>query len=289
MDFAWRRLGLAVLAVAATFLPRVASADEEFPPPPPPLPPDDGAVYLILSAPESEFSLGNFDNVPSSGTILVRIGTYTGGGGVLDSRFVLENVPPFAFPTGVTLADLDGNQATIVGAFQVPPPPGGALPQPHIVTPTEPRLPNPDEDDAGFVISPEVQAAIFQATHDGRLGALGTNPTVADICASIVGSSETISTSDVFQAVFTTPMTVGAAFGVLSTEGDVFPHTPSGALFHFEASLEENDDGDVVTTVDGCRLVAIDVDPNHDPNLVHWKSKKGNIKVAFLSSEGFDP
>jgi hypothetical protein len=107
---------------------------------------------------------------------------------------------------------------------------------------------------------------------------------------AIVGSSESATDQDVFGAVFDSPMTLSFSSGVATTEGDQFPHTASaGLVFHFAVSMEENDDGEIeVTEVDGCRIVDIDVKPKKDPNVINFKKKKGKLRVAFLSSDGFD-
>jgi hypothetical protein len=198
-----KTLVLAALAFVASLLPRVAVAEE--------LPQNDGFVYMIISAPEPDFTLGNFDNEGPSGTILTRLGMFVSGPTVLDARFLAENVPPFALPEGVSLSDLDGHQVSVIGGFQVPNPIGeGTLP--HIVTPTPPD----PEDPIGQL----VQQAIFNSTHDGRLDGLGSNPSVADIVQSIVGGNESLSTDAVFSAVFSTPMTLHFASGIVSTEGE---------------------------------------------------------------------
>jgi hypothetical protein len=274
MGFARKWMFLPALLVAATFIARVAVAD--------PLPnPNDGAVFLVISAPEPEFTLGNFDNEGPSSVVLIRVGRMVGGAELTDTRFIAENVPPHVLPEGTTLADLHGHQVTLIGGFQVPV--GEEQTEPHIVTPTPP---NPDA-----LIAQQTQQLIFDALNSGAFDSLGNNPTTQDIVDAIVGSSEGVSDQDVFNAVFDSPMTLNfGGAGVAVTEGDQFPHTGGTSLmFSFLITMEENDDGDLeVTEVSGCKVVGIDVKPKKDPNVINFKKKKGKLRVAFLSGPGFD-
>jgi hypothetical protein len=277
MGFARKWLFLPALLVVASLMPRVAMADD-----PPPLPPNDGAVYLIISAPQQDFLLSDPDNDGQpTDTILVRLGNFVGGDTVLDARFVAANVPPFALPAGTSLDDLDGHQVTIVGGFQVPSPDGEGT-DPHIVTPTPP---NPDE-----LIGQAIQQAIFNATNDGSFDGLGQNPDVGDIVFAVTDGNEFLSPDAVFSALFSTPMTLSFASGIATTEGEMFPHQAEeipGGLFHFEGLFEEGEDG-VGVDFDLCRIVGVDVKPGNSENKINFSNDNGTLKVAFLSSEGFD-
>jgi hypothetical protein len=272
MDLVRKWLLVPALLVVASFLPRVAAAD---------LAPNDGFGYLIISAPESDFTLGNSDTEEGpSGTILLRVGHFVGGTSVLDARFIVESLPPFALPEGTTLSDLDGAQFTFVGGYQVPS--GEESTEPHIVTPTPP--------DPDALIAQEVQQAVFDATHNGALDSLGFNPDVGQIVDAIIGSNESLSADDVFSAVFSTDVRM-IVFGTqAATEGEMFPHQDQQGqgTFHFSGSFWENEDGEIATLFDVCLNVDIDVKPKKDPNVINFKKKKGKLRVAFLSSEGFD-
>jgi hypothetical protein len=267
----------AALCGAAVLLPlSVARAGEECPQPPP-LPPSAGPLYLILSV-EDEFDL-QLDGEFAFGTdcIVVNLGHVLGGADALDARAVIDAVAPFAIGD-LTLGDLEGNEVTVVGSYTVPSSEPEAPPDPHVVNPIP-----------GDPIDFAVQAAIFDATHDGAVDALGPFTNTLDVVFAIASRAD-VGAQDVYDAIFTTDQVLSLANGIVSTEGELFPHDPKVVepLFHFSFDLEEDEDGEIVVTGDVCRVVDADVKPNASPNLLKISTKKGALKVALLSDERFD-
>src|SRR6186713_2820587 len=121
------RLAMVVLGLAFVGFASApgASADGEF----------DGSVYLIISFDDAF----NYDEVDGtfSQTILVNIGTFVGSGSVVETRFINRQLSMIPMPPGKTIADFNGNEATVLGTFQTT----GDTPQIHLVSPMPDAVP----------------------------------------------------------------------------------------------------------------------------------------------------
>jgi hypothetical protein len=256
-------LGLAFVGFASA---PVASADGEF----------DGSVYLIISFDDAfEF---NEDGGTGSQTILVNIGTFVGAGSVVETRFINRQLSMIPMPPGKTIADFNGNEATVLGTFQTT----GDSPQIHLVSPMPDAVP------------PEIQAAVHNASLAGALDALAapgelgpTFPTTYQIAATIhgfLGGGEfpPFSVGEVASYLFGVSVPMGTDDDRAFAEGDLFPHEPGSKLFRFNLSFD--DDGEFESDV--CLVVDADVKPG-SKNTVNFE-KEGKLKVAFLSSSTFD-
>src|SRR5262245_45407964 len=147
-------MNLRPLAVAfvASFLvftrPVRATADE----PPPPYPANTAPLYMIVSFDDTFIVSGSH---PSQ-TIVVNLGSLVGGDGFIDTQFVVNTaLTTIVYPEGKkapTFDQIADNSATIVGSFQTT-----DVGEIHMVTPT-----------AG-VIPPDIQAAVFAASHSGAI------------------------------------------------------------------------------------------------------------------------
>jgi hypothetical protein len=271
-----RRTWTAIAVVAALLPATLALADSHDGPPP--LPDRAGPLYLIVSVPD-EFSIdfggdGEFGDAQGSDCIVVNLGYVVGGEAALDAAAVIGAIAPFALGD-VTFDSLEGNQVTVIGSYAVP----------HPVEGDEPHVVNTSTDDVPF----DVQFALYDSTRNGAIDALGPFTNTLDVVNAVSGDFS-VDGQDVYDAVFTTDQVFSLGNGILSTEGELFPHVPSTAapLFRFETSLEQDDDGDVVVTTDVCRIVGVDVKPNASPNLLKISTKKGAMKVAFLTDGFFD-
>jgi hypothetical protein len=246
----------------------------------------DGSLYLLVSIDE-EFDI-NVDGGTGSTTVLVNLGVLTGGGGVFDTRFVAQAIQPINLPPEVTLEDLDGNAATLVGSFMT------ASEDVHMVTPVP------------GAIDGDIQVGLFAATHDGSLDALNgvfdvdtgerIFPTTYSIAWTIAahmpgrdGEPSQQDVSDVADAVFDSDQELSLIEGLVTSEGELFPHTESQTpLFHASVSLQEGEEeGEFVVSSDVCKIVDVDVMPHSDKNRVNIK-KNGLMSVAFLTTDDFD-
>lgn len=262
---------LCFLAVAMWVTP--ASAQEQ-----------DGNVFLIISLDDTFQTTFNDDGDyqdPGSDTIIVRIGTLTGGApDPRQTRFAGTETPPtIPPPNGETfdLTTLAGNQATIFGSFEAETFDG--VPEPHMVTPV------PTD------IDPLIQAAVF-----GSSAALATaaseNPfmttrdiaeIVHDKAVELAGEGGTdLSVDDVAEAIFDTGVELGATADTCEAEGEMFPHDPdeTAPLFNFELSF---DDEGTLGTFDFCLLVDVAV-KEQSINL----KQNGTVSVTVSSSDTFD-
>jgi hypothetical protein len=269
---ALRRLAVALSVAALSFVPflRSAQADEE-----PPYAPYTAPVYMIISF-DDTFVVGG---PHPSHTIMANIGSFVGGAGFIDTQFVVnQTLQAIQFPDGrhdPTFAELSNNSATIVGSFQT-----SDLLQIHMVTP------------ASGTISPDIQAAVFTASHAGALDALlastdfPTTVDIADVVAEYLPQGTSVTSTQLLSALFNSgePLGMGES-AVLVGEGEMFPHAPdSASLFHYELQVAE--DGTVTT--DFCLRVGVDVHPGSTTNPVNVKSKNGVVPIAILSEPGFD-
>ncbi len=266
--------------------------------------PQVAPVYLIISLDstfmyepgsydeQEEYSEGQF-----STTILVNIGQLNPGQSIGGTRFLPpETAPTVPLPEGTSLNDLNGNAVTVVGSVCTTTP-GSEGPRPHMMTPMQavPEAPIPDA----------VQAAVFAASAAGALDALlndgegGTYfPTTEEIVNAIGeymdGSGEEGEvTAEDLQAIadhlFASSQTLQVSGDgeeqplVAIDEGDMFPHSPGGAIFHYSFSFDEDGEFDA----DLCLQVVVDIKPGNADNVVNYK-KKGALKIAILSTDDFD-
>jgi hypothetical protein len=254
-------LGLALVGFASA---RPASA-EDF----------NGNVYLIVSLDDTfEF---NAQNHSGSRTILVNIGTFVGGGSIIETRFINRQISTIPMPPGVTMASLNGNEATVLGTFQTT----DESAQIHLMSPL------PDE------VPVDVQVAAHQASLVGALDGLLTVggpqpdfPTTYDIASAIaehLPSGSTYTVTDVANHLFGASVPMGSDGGTTFAEGDLFPHQPGSKLFSFKMGFDA--DGNFESDI--CFLVGVDVKVAHAKNNVSL-SKDGILKNAFLSTATFD-
>jgi hypothetical protein len=177
---------------------------------------------------------------------------------------------------------------------------------PHMFTPNPP---NPDAP-----IPAEIQDAFFNASNLGALLAIipeegETNPStyqIAEVVAAHIYSnldpnfdgdfsdaqaptSEQI--ADVATHLFSSSQHLSLQQAPdeggddrVADNGDMFPHTPLGALFSYEIAFTE--DGDVEVS-DVCKIVPLDVRPWSTKNRI-WLKSKGNLWIAMLSTDDFD-
>ncbi len=276
---------LVALTASIAFVPGTATADD---PPPPPYPSNAAPVYLIVSF-DDEFIVGGEgdeggegDQSPSR-TILVNIGTFTGGGGILDTRFAANQaLTQITLPAGdgnPTFADFQDNASTVLGSFSTT-----DFDEVHMVTPSADG------------VAPAIQAAVFAASSMGLLDELIANadnpfPTTTQIATVIAeqlsGYPESeYGVADVEAAVFGAVVPLAPADAGLSAagEGEMFPHS-SGAASLFRYNVKFDSDGDFESDV--CLLVGIDIKPGSDTNPINIK-KKGQLPVAILTTDSFD-
>jgi hypothetical protein len=265
--FAFGFLGL----VAALVRPSAGVADEHEPP----YEENVAPLYLLISFDDSFIVTGK----QPSNTIMVNVGSFVGGDGILHTRFAVnEALATIPLPEGElapTFEQLADNSATLLGSFMTT-----DLGQIHMVTPA----PGP--------ISPDIQTAVFIASNEGLLDSLlafEPFPDVQQIADTIVsrlppGSAET--RASVLAAVFNSGQPLGAGdFGAtILGEGDMFPHeSEAAALFHWR--IEFDDEGTFSSDV--CLLAAIDVHPGSTKNPLNLK-KKGVVPIAILTTDGLD-
>src|SRR5262245_10294169 len=219
-------------------------------------------VYLVVSVPE------NFDvtSVPSgellgpvgSQTIVVQLGTFLGGQGLLDTRFATNRLSTIPLPVGLTFSDLDHNQVTIFGGVLVQ-----GTSQVHML------CPSPDP------INGAVQIAFYNASRDGVIDNLIAPiegvpqfPTTYDIAAAVSaylptppeGQSQ-LTVNEVEANLFATPNRLTLSNnGVLAvaSEGELFPHDPGNKIFDFVIAFDQNANFDSEL----CYSVTIVVKPN---------------------------
>lgn len=257
----------------------------------------DGPVFLVIALDNADGSAGEFDVTDikakgkdgGSNTIIIRIGTLTGGtaGGATDVTFTSEP-PADGIPlpkTGSTYLDpttLNGNEATYFGTFEVQPYEGDA--EPHMLT------------TSGTAIDPDIQAAAFAAASDLD-AAIGDDPfmktgEIADIVFQQLPNSSTLTLDDVAEALFGPDDETGPALGEpvsgsVECEGELFPHEEGDALFDFKFSLTKNTanngkraDYALEKLVRFVEVVVKESSVNPD--------KQGTMPVAVYSEPGFD-
>lgn len=263
-----RVLVMSALLAAGFGLAPSARADGEF----------DGDVYLIISF-DDTFQFSAIEG-PNSQTILLNIGTFVGGGSVVNTRFINRQLSTIPLPAGKTFADFSGNEATVLGTFQTT----GDVSEIHLVSP----LPN--------AVPQDIQVAVHLASQAGALNALTVGggefpsgpafPTTYAIASTIAsflpeGSSSTL--SDIAANVFGAAIPVAADGGGGFGEGELFPHEVGAKLFNFEFAFDENGN----FSSDVCLSVGADVIPGNSKNKLNLE-KEGKLKVALLSSASFD-
>ena len=244
-------------------------------------------VYLVVSQTEDfdVTSVPGIEQSPSdvgSRTIVVRIGTFIGGGGLLDTRFATNRLTSIPLP-GIPFATLDNNQVTIFGGVLVQ-----GTSQVHMF------CPSPDP------IAAEIQIALYDASRNGVIDELFAPvegvpqfPTTYAIANAVAGAlppppegQDQISTTTVEAALFATPNRLdlrdNGTFAVVS-EGELFPHDPGNKLFDFSISFDEDEN----FVADVCLTVGIDVKPDSSTNPIN-RGAKGKLPVAILSSDTFD-
>lgn len=242
-------------------------------------------VYLIVSlAPEFDVSSRpGEEQSPSevgSPTVLLNIGTFLAGGGILDARFASASLSTLPLPEGTSPVDLEGNAATVLGSFVTM-----DTEEIHMVTAA-----------AGFIPA-DIQFAVFEASRLGDLDFLGgvvdgvqqfpTTYAIASVIAGRLPEGSEHDVGGVLDAVFGTSAPLEPGDGTVvavESEGDLFPHQPNGAKL-FGYAVEITVDGDV--TADVCLAVSIDVKPGSDTNPVNRRSQ-GRLPVAVLSTSSFD-
>jgi hypothetical protein len=296
------RLGVGVLVVflLALWAAPPAAAQQVPRPPAPPSndEPNEGLGFLIISLAETED--GTADFTLDGQTVVVALGRFTGGAVAGETRFVTvgDLVIPVTFPVNnqsepLSLADLDGNQVTVIGTFETT----GTEeedPEIHLVT-----------TDPGGVEDHVIEEAVYQATRDEEFADLfwipdeetedpddgsARFPTAQEICefiqetAGYVGESDEylLDVQDIFNVVFAGDdiITFDGDNATIEAEGDGFIHDDDGVA-DISYQVAANEDGEL--TADVCTLVEIDVLTKK----INLKSK-GKLKVAILSSDTFD-
>lgn len=281
---AWRSLLLAfVLLLAWTAAPAQAQ--------------DDGPMFLVIALDNADGTVGEFDVTDikakgkdgGSNTIIVRIGTLTGGEGDATSVTFTSEPPEDGVPlpktAGVYLdpTTLVGNEATYFGTFEVQPYEGDA--EPHMLT------------TAGVTIHPDVQFAAFAASADLD-AAIADDPfmrtgEIADIVFQHLPNGSDLSLDDVAVALFGPDDGTGPEGPTLETvdstsvecEGELFPHEEGDALFDFKFSLAKTSGGKhaAYELEKLVRFVEIGVkETSVNPD------KQGNMPLAIYSDAGFD-
>ena len=255
----------------------------------------DGPVFLVIALDNADGTAGEFDVTDikakgkdgGSNTIIIRIGTLTGGtdGGATDVTFTSEPPEdgiPLPKTAGVYLdpTTLDGNEATYFGTFEVQVVPA----EPHMLT------------TSGATIDPDIQAAAFAAAADLD-AAIADDPfmktgEIADIVFQQLPGSSTLTLDDVAEALFgpddeTGPTLGEPVSGSVECEGELFPHEEGDALFDFKFSLTKNTanngkraDYALEKLVRFVEVVVKESSVNPD--------KQGTMPVAIYSEPGFD-
>jgi len=240
----------------------------------------NGPVWLAVSLTDT-FTMSELDEVGSP-TLFLNIGTFVATDDPLGTTFQNVAVPPLALPPGMTIEDLYGNQATVFGTVYTT----GTEGEFHMYTPV------------GGEIPPEIQMAVHEASvadHNGLFDLLGTfeNPSfptaweISNTIAGFLDRNSPYGPSDVFQHVFATeevlrPTADGLTLSVTS-EGEMFPHDPSGPVLIYSFSLDEDGEVDASLGIP----IAIDAVPGSAQNSVNV-GKKGDFTIALLTGGDFD-
>jgi hypothetical protein len=300
-------------------------------PPPPPPPSNDGPVYLVLSIDETFYTgsgSGGGQSLtsctqppppPPGRTVIVKIGTYVAGSEVGSTRFDLEtSIGSITLPLDKDLDDLNGNEVTILGAFDTTSPDTV-----HLITAADAGAdgdPMPRKvQEAYFIAAPyfDDSAPPNQVT---PLGDFPTTEEIATFIYEIATASELDSPDDtaedmgdwlqvdhtiddpedprgpalteqqILENIFVTDGTLDAGTGpgegdvYAEADGDLYPHDPDGGepLFSFDFDIDNN-----TLTIDLALTVDIDVKPGNAQNVVNYKSK-GVVWVAILTKVVLD-
>jgi hypothetical protein len=268
------RTGRMISLAFAGFLALVSIAPGRAVAEDPPYAEGSAPVYLIISF-DDTFVTG----VHASQMIVVNVGTFVGGDGILDTRFAVnESLNEIVLPDGrrdPSFEELQTNAATLFGSFMT-----GDLAEVHMVTPAPGEIP------------PEIQDAVFRAGHEGRIDALlleepfPTTTEVAEVVVDALPPGAPYGLSQVQTYLFGSAPTLSAGSdGSAGGEGEMFPHQPnSPSLFHY--SVKFFSDGAFAS--DFRLRVGFDVHPGSKTNPVNFKNKGGEVPAAILTEPDFD-
>jgi hypothetical protein len=258
----------------------------------------NGPAFLAVAVDTQDFELPlDEGGIPTGGgtvTIFAQIGTFIATDDVAGTTFDSAALSTIRLPNGLDITSLYGHAATVFGTVHTLPPPPGTPGAPHLITPV------PDE------IPPEIQAAV----HASGVAPLGTGglsdllgdavtplfPTTYEIAHAIAlfmlppleeGEDIGPRVQQVAQALFAgddvlRPTSDGLTLSVTS-EGEMFPHDPSGSILLFSFTFdEEGGYSEAIGTP-----IPIDVKPGSDTNPINLK-KKGQLPIALLTDGDFD-
>lgn len=254
--------------------------------------PQPGPMFLVIALDDAD-GIGEFDITEiktkgkdaGSDTIIVRVGTLTGGDEGTTDVILTSDDPSFPLPKVqgeyLDLNTLVGNEATYFGTYEVYPYSGADETEPHMLT------------TAAAPINPEIQAAVFAAA-SALDAAVDADPfmrtgEIAGIVFDELASGSTVTLDQIAEALFgpdeTPPLLTGDEFAV-ECEGELFPHEEDAPkLFDFKFSVTKDSKGKSAKFAleDLVRHVTVAVkESSVNPD------KQGTMPFAILSSGGFD-